>query len=177
MISKIQKSVYAKPLALLLAVSILSLSFKMGSKGGVVLNAGTYVPLETISIINSDHVFIGQTIDFRVKYDVKVEGKTVIQSGAIATGQVMRAQKAKGLGKEGFVEIQIKSVQAVDGQQVFLSGGNIFQQGEDKQTLALLLGIFVCILFLTLKGENAEVPSGYQITPGVATTTTINVKD
>lgn len=175
MIRKIQNSVYVKHIALLLAVSILSMSFKMRGNGEVVLNAGTNVPLETTSMIRSDQVSVGQTIDFRVTFDVKVEGKTVISAGSIAKGQVMRAQRAKELGKEGFLEIQIKSVTAVDGQQVFLTGGNVYQEGEDKQTLAIVLGIFVCILLFMIKGKNAEVPPGYQVSSGVATTMTIKI--
>jgi hypothetical protein len=175
MIIKILKSNYVKHCALLLAVSILSMSFKMPGNADVVLNAGTNIPLETISMIQSDLVSVGQTIDFRVKYDVKVDGKVVVAAGAIAKGQVMRAQKAKGLGKEGFIEIQIKSVTAADGQEVFLTGGNVYQEGEDKQTLSILLGVFVCILFLTMKGKNAQVPPGYQVTTAVASTMTIKI--
>ena len=175
MISKIHNSLYVKHIALLLAVSILTMSFKMRGNGEVVLNAGTNIPLETVSMIQSDLVSVGQTIDFRVKYDVQVEGKIVVAAGSIAKGQVMRAQKAKGLGKEGLVEIQIKSVTAVDGQEVFLTGGNVYQEGEDKQTMAILLGVFVCILFLTMKGKNAQVPPGYQVTWSVATTMTVKI--
>ena len=175
MITKIQNSFFAKPIAMLLVASFLFMSFKMTGDGEVTLNAGTNVSLETVSMIQSDLVSVGQTIDFRVKYDVKVDNKTVIPAGAIAKGQVMRAQKAKGLGKEGFVEIQIKSVTASDGQEVFLTGGNVHQEGEDQQTLAILLGVFVCILFLTIKGKNAQVPPGYQVTSSVATTMTIKI--
>ena len=119
-------------------------------------------------------VVVGQVVDFRVKTDVKVDNKVVIAAGAIAKGQVVRGQKAKGLGKEGFVEIQIKSVRAVDGQEVYLSGGNVYQEGDDQQTLAIVLGVFVCILFLFLKGKNATVPSGFQLNSSVASTVTIN---
>lgn len=175
MISKIQQSIYVKHTALLLLVSVLLMSFRMRNSGEVVLNAGTNIPLETVSRIYSDQVTIGQTIDFRVRYDVKVDGKVAIPAGAIAKGQVIRAQKAKGLGKEGFVEIQIKSVTASDGQEVFLTGGNVFQEGDDKQTLAIVLGVLVCILFLTIKGKNAEVPAGFQVTPSVATNMTIKM--
>jgi hypothetical protein len=175
MINKIHNSVFVKHIALLLAVSILTMSFKMNGNGEVVLNAGTNIALETVSMIQSDLVSVGQTIDFRVKYDVKVDGKTVVAAGSIAKGQVMRAQKAKGIGKEGFLEIQIKSVTAADGQEVFLTGGNVYQEGEDKETLAILLGVFVCILFLAIKGKNAQVPPGYQVTSSVATTMTIKI--
>ena len=175
MICKIQNSVYVKHIALLLVVSVFTMSFKMNSNGDVVLNAGSIIPLETVSMIQSDLVSVGQTIDFRVKNDVKVDGKTVVAGGSIARGQVVRAQKAKGFGKAGLIEIQIKSVTAVDGQEVSLTGGNVFQEGQDKQTLSIVLGIFVCLLFLIMKGKNAQIPPGYQITSSVATTMTIKV--
>ncbi|MGD9931987.1 MAG: hypothetical protein AB7U05_18350 [Mangrovibacterium sp.] len=174
MFSKIYNSIYSKPLAVLLSLSFLLMSFRSAGNN-VVLNAGTNVNLETVSMIQSDLVSIGQTIDFRVKYDVKVDNQVVIPAGSIAKGQVMRAEKAKGLGKEGFVEIQIKSVTAVDGQEVFLTGGNLYNSGDDKQTLSILLGVFVCILFLTMKGKNAQIPAGYQVSAGVATTMNIEV--
>lgn len=176
MIKKIQQSIYVKHTALLLVVCIFCMSFRMRGTGEIMLNAGTNIPLETVSTIQSDLVSVGQTIDFRVRYDVKVDGKVVIAAGSTAKGQVLRAQKAKGLGKEGFVEIQIKSVTAADGQEVFLTGGNVYQEGDDKQTLSIVLGVLVCILFLTMKGKNAQVPAGFQVTPSVATNMSIKVQ-
>ena len=79
-------------------------------------------------------------------------------------------------GKEGFVEIQLKSVKAVDGQDVPLAASNVFQEGENKETLSIVLGVVVCLLFLTMKGKNAEVPAGYETTGTVAVATTVNVK-
>ncbi len=173
MISKINHSVYVKYVACLLAVSILFMSFNMHGNEGVVLNAGTNILLEMVPTIQTNFVAVGQTIDFRVKNDVVTEGKTVLAAGSIAKGQIVRAQKAKGLGKQGFIEIQLISVTAVDGQEVFLNGGNLYQEGENRETLAIVLGIFVCILFLTLKGTDALVPSGYQVTASVATSLSI----
>lgn len=175
MITIIKNSFFRKPIAVVLSLSFLLMSFSAGGDAGVVLNAGTSINLETVSTIQSDMVVVGQIVDFRVKSDVKVDDKVVIAAGAIAKGQVVRGQKAKGLGKEGFVEIQIKSVKAVDGQEVYLSGGNVYQEGDDQQTLAIVLGIFVCILFLFLKGKNAMVPAGFQLSSSVASTVTINI--
>ncbi len=132
---------------MLLAVSILFVSFKTRDKEVIVLNAGTGVILETLSMIQSDLISVGQTIDFKVKYDVKVKDVVVIPAGSVARGQIMRAEKAKAIGKEGFVEIQIKSVTAADGQEVFLIGGNVYQEGDSKQTLSIVLGVVVCIFF------------------------------
>lgn len=175
MITKIYKSILFKQTALLIAAAVLFCSFKSIGNGEVVLNAGTNVELETISMIQSDMVNVGQTIDFRVKYDVKVGDKTVITAGTIAKGQVMRAARAKGLGKEGMVEIQLKSVTATDGQQIFLSGGNVYQEGQDRQTLTIVLGVFVCLLLLMIKGKNAQIPPGFQITSSVASTVTVKI--
>ncbi|WP_256010413.1 hypothetical protein [Desertivirga xinjiangensis] len=175
MLTSISKSLQFRLVACLLIVATLSMSFRMRADG-VVLNAGTSVILETATSLSSSTLAPGQIIDFKVRYDVKANEKTVIKAGSLARGQVLRVQKAKGLGKEGFVEIQLKSVKAVDGQEIPLTAGSIFHEGEDKQTLSIVLGVLVCILFLTMKGKNAEVPAGYETSGSVAVTTTINVE-
>lgn len=176
MISRIQTSVLTSPFTLLLCAAFLFMSFRMRGTGEVVLNPGTAVSLETVSAIRSEAVSPGQMIDFRVRTDVKVGDEVVIRGGTLAKGQVMRAEKAKGIGKEGRVEVQIKSVQSVDGQEILLTGGNVYQEGEDKQTLSIVLGVLVCLLFLTMKGKNAEVPAGYAVSASTATLTKVVTK-
>ena len=165
-----------KSLAVMLSLAVLNLSFASAPvEQVVVLKAGTVIPLETINVIKSDNATVGRTIDLRVTRDVEVDGQTVIPAGSIAKGQVTRSQKAKGLGKAGFLEIQIKSVTAVDGQEVYLAGGNVSEEGDDKATLAIVLGLFVCILFFFMKGKNAEIPPGFSFDSNVASTINIQV--
>ena len=165
-----------KSVAVMLSLAVLNLSFASPPvEQVVVLKAGTVIPLETINVIKSDNATVGRTIDLRVTRAVEVNGQTVIPAGAIAKGQITRSQKAKGLGKAGFLEIQIKSVTAVDGQEVYLAGGNVSEEGDDKATLAIVLGIFVCILFLFMKGKNAEIPPGFSFDSNVASTINIQV--
>ena len=57
-----------------------------------------------------------------------------------------------------------------------LASGNISKEGEDKAGLAIILGIFVCILFLMMKGKNAEIAPGYQVEAVVASNASIQVK-
>lgn len=174
MLIKIYQSTFSKHVALLLAVSTLCMSFNI-KQDDIILSAGTSVSLETISSINSDLAAPGQIVDFKVRHDVKVDDKVVIPAGSIAKGQILRAQKAKGLGKEGFLEIQLKSVKAIDGQDIVLTNGNFNQHGEDKETLSIVLGVLVCLLFLTMKGKNAEIPAGYETSAVVATSVTIKL--
>lgn len=165
-----------KSVAVMLSLAVLNLSFASAPvEQVVVLKAGTVIPLETINVIKSDNATVGRTIDLRVTRDVEVDGQTVIPAGSIAKGQITRSQKAKGLGKAGFLEIQIKSVTAVDGQEVYLAGGNVSEEGDDKATLAIVLGLFVCILFLFMKGKNAEIPPGFSFDSNVASTINIQV--
>jgi sporulation protein YlmC with PRC-barrel domain len=176
MFTKIKKSNYFKAISVILSICIFFQSSVMaGDK--VTLNAGTPIVLETLKVIKSDAVSVGEVIDLRVKFDVKVGESVVIKAGSIAQGQVIKAQKAKGLGKPGQLEIQVNTIQTIDGQVIPLAGGNISREGEDKTTEAVVLGIILCILFLTIKGKNAEVPMYTQINAAAAGTTYIEVNN
>lgn len=170
-----QYSKFRVSVIILMMVSFANMSFRVNSQGDILLTAGTPIALETIGVILSEGTTVGQIIDFKVRADVKVGDKVVIPSGSIAKGQVSRVQAPKGLGKEGFIEIQIKSVKAVDGQEVQLASGSVYKEGQDKATLSIVLGIFLCVLFLLMKGKNAEIPPGYQIDATVASNVTIKI--
>ena len=169
MLKSISNPFVAKPIAWLLLVCLSLFSFRASSTGEVTLNAGTPISLETAQALYSDTVQAGQTIDFKVRNDVKVGDNVVVRAGSIAKGLVTRAEMAKGLGKQGSIEVQIKSVVSVDGQLIPVVGNNIYQQGEDKQTLAIVLGVVLCLLFLTMKGKNAEIPVGTTVDANTAT--------
>ncbi len=167
MFLKMSKSFVFKPVSLLLAVSFLLMSF-VAPQGKVKLTAGTLVSLETVNRITSENISAGSMIDFRVRHNVTVDDKVVITAGTIAQGQVVRSQKAKGLGKAGYIEVKIKTVKSVDGQLIPLTGSNMYEEGKDKQDAALILGILVCVLFLTKKGGNAEIIPGTAIDATIA---------
>lgn len=163
--------------ALLLAFVMLVSSFKVPVYASTaVLKAGTTINFETTSVIKSGSMLAGQLIDFRVTRDVIADGNVVVPAGSIAKGQVVRSEKAKGLGKPGFIEVQIKSVTAVDGQEIFLSSNNVSNEGDDKSTAAIVLGILVCFLFLFKKGGEAEIPVGYNFNGMVASNTTVEIQ-
>lgn len=163
----ILKSFLFKPVAVFLAI-LVSFSSMASNRDGVVLPAGTSVRLETTQTLRSDLATPGQIVNFRVVGNVMNEGKVLIADGAIARGQIKRVTSAKGLGKAGSVEIAIDTVPTVDGQNALIRGGTLYNEGEDKETQALLLGLLVCVLFLTTKGKNATVPAGTSVEAVVA---------
>jgi hypothetical protein len=177
MFIKIYQSQYVKHVAYLLTVCVLCMSFTIRKPLDVILPSGTSVAMETVSAINSKDATVGQIVEFKIKADIKVGEKVVIAAGSIAKGQITRAQHTKAIGKEGFIEVQIKSVTAVDGQEVFLANSNLYKEGDNKQTLSIVLGVLACVLFLLLKGKDAEVAPGYQVIASVAANTNIKVAE
>ncbi|MBU0487653.1 MAG: hypothetical protein KKA07_08540 [Bacteroidetes bacterium] len=130
------------------------------------VRSGTYIPLETTTHLNSKFVTTGQTIDLRVKIDVYVNDKIIFPTGSMAKGKIVRVQKAKGVGKGGFLEIQPESI-IVDGQIVPLSGSSMMREGENRSGLAWGLSIGGCLFIgplsffsLFIKGKDVEFPKG-----------------
>ena len=151
-----------------------NLSFTLADNE-VILKAGTLIPLEVLSEINTKNITTGQIIDFKVTKEICVDKNVVIPFGAIAKGQVSRFEKRKGVGKGASIQIQLKSVTAKDGTDVMLTGGNMSEEGENNLVLSIVLAVFVCPLFLLLKGKQAVIPAGTAIAATVATDTYIKL--
>jgi len=169
--TKLKTALLIKPVAIILAISIFSLSF---TSDPLILRAGTPIILELTNTLDSDQLNIGQSVDFRVNHDVIVNKITVIKAGSIARGQITRAAKSKALGRQGYVDVMIKNVQAIDGQFIPLAGNSLYREGEDKEIIAWGLGVFVCFLFLFTKGEKAIIPAGTTVYANVAMDIEIN---
>lgn len=183
MFTKIINSWVTKPTALLLALSIFLMSFTPyvpptngngdDIEGGIVLRAGTTIPLQCTSTLNSATLQTGQNVTFTVANDIKVNGKTVIERGAIANGVVTEAHDHGVFGIPGKFSITIKSVTAVDGTQVFLANSDIFAQGKAKYGVSISLSAIICILFMFIKGD--EATNSGSITVAVASDTEVQV--
>lgn len=85
MFRKLINSRCFKPSLVLMAMAMLFMSFTAPS-GTVVLKAGTTVPLSLETTIDGNNVRTGQTVQFRVVQDIKVDGKTIIAAGSLAQG-------------------------------------------------------------------------------------------
>lgn len=172
MFTKFIKSIFFKPVTLLMALAMLTMSFTMPN-GTIVLKAGTIIPMELISTITSSNARSGQIVDFRITNDVKVGGKIVISAGSIAQGQIVRAKKNGLLGSEGELEISVKSVKAIDGTNIYLSSNNLNDEGSNKLALSIVLTL-LCLFGFLIKGGKAEIPAGTQINAMVNSNVEIN---
>jgi hypothetical protein len=180
MITKIVHSFFFKPTSLILAVSLLLISFK-SPQTKLLLKSGTPCQVQINQDISSENFTTGQVFSCRVVSDVKVEGKTVISAGAAARGQVVIATKARGLGREGSITLSVKSLQAVDGQEVLINSNVLSRAGDNRELIAWGCAIGGCVgsiliyplvlspLMLLIKGKNATFPSGTIFDSTIAT--------
>ncbi len=148
----------------------------------VTLRSGSVVPLELSTTVQSNSAVQGQTVDFRVVYDVVVDQKTVIPAGTLAKGIVRRVVKSKGAGRGGVVEVQVESIN-LNGQSVPLYSNSHLVEGENKKGLVwgLTGGGFLVIgplsfFFLLIKGESAVIQAGTKLDATVVRNVIIDTK-
>ena len=97
----------------------------------VTLNSGTPILLESNEKLETHNLTVGQTIIFKVKMDVKAEGETVIATGALAIGSVKFIEEST-FNNPAEIRVDLKYVQAVDGQQVPLNGNELSAFGKER---------------------------------------------
>ena len=133
----------------------------------VTIKSGTIITLQPVQELNAMYVMSGQTVDFKVAYDVKVDKKVVIPAGSIAKGVILKTNKPKIFGKAASIEIQIKEVTTYDDQVISLSGDPIHKEGTSRVALSwILFGVSMIILWPLIfipfftKGDNIIIPTG-----------------
>jgi len=171
-----KKSIVKKTTAAFLLVCLSTFSFHVQAAAGeIIIPAGTRIELETVQSISSELIQPGEPVDFKVRADVSINGVVVVKAGTLAKGVVITSDHAKGIGKEGNVEIQVKNVQAVDGSFLPLSSNSIARKGENNAVLSIVLGVLVCLLFLLIKGKNGVIPAGTSVDAIVASNSKVVV--
>lgn len=141
----------------------------------ILLRAGTPIVAEANQTYTSKNLAVGQSISVRVKFNVVSMKQTLVSAGALGSATVSRIRKRGVFGQPGEMELQIQSVQAVDGQQVLLSGIPLTIEGKSNSTLAWVLsGVLFLTTFiggaigLLIKGRDAEFIAGTQLNASVA---------
>ncbi len=147
------------------------------------LRAGTPIVVEASQTYNSKNLSEGQTVNVRVKYNVIVNKQTLVAAGALGTANISDLTKPGAFGKAGRMELQMQSVQSVDGQQILLSGTPMIAEGQNKKGLAwgLSIGLFLLTIIggiagIFIKGKPAEVKAGTTTNTSVASDAQVEVE-
>lgn len=109
-------------------------------------------PIDT-KLINS-----GDTIFFTIVNDVKDEfGNIVILKDSTVSANISFSEKGF-IGKSAELFISDFHTVAIDGTYIPLSS-SIAVHPDDKMVTSIVLSIFVCPLFLFMKGKDAQLPA------------------
>lgn len=130
----------------------------------VKLMGGQNIPVRLMTEINSK--YRAQVAPYGI-VDANImdsKGENIVISRGTPVVMDIEIQRAKGVGKAGYIKINCVSTTAVDGQRINLVGTNI-AQGNDRKGLAIGLGVGLgivvcppCFFCLCIKGENVVIP-------------------
>jgi len=120
---------------------------------------GTPVLLSFEGRVHPASAVVGGKIYLRVEESVRVGGKIVIAEGSRAVGEITHSQKKGAIGKPAIIGVVLRSVEAVDGTRIPVSGSKLIE-GESKQTSAIIVTILCCVLGLLMQGGEAEIAAG-----------------
>jgi hypothetical protein len=135
---------------------------------------GTPVEIEAPYTFSSMDFKPKDKISFRVVDAIKIDGITVIEQGATATGRVEKAKRGGHWGKAGLFVWTMLSVTAADGTQIPVRASSMRLRGDSKgakvATAMIITGAImpliapVALLHGFKRGENAYIPAGKRYT-------------
>ena len=117
-------------------------------------------------------------ISFRVVDPVKINGDTVIEQGATATGRIEKSKRGGHWGKAGLLVWTMQTVTAIDGSQVRVQPASVRLRGDSKgakvATQMIITGALmpliapVALLHGFKRGHDAFIPQGKRYSVVVA---------
>lgn len=131
---------------------------------------GTPIKLRLARNLSSADAKTGETVDFEVLEDVKIDELVIIPRGSFAIGTVTRAKPKARLGKAGKLDITIDFARTVTGEKIALRA---VKQTSGKPSTAAMTGAIVASgilffpaapFFLFLKGKDTKLPKGTDVT-------------
>ncbi|ABF43431.1 PEGA domain protein [Candidatus Koribacter versatilis Ellin345] len=134
------------------------------------LEDATPIKMRTARTISSAEAKVGDTVDFEVLEEVRVNGLLVVPKGGIAWATVTEAVHKRSMGREGKLNINIDSVRLADGEKVALRA---VKEGHGGGHVGAMTGAIVATsivffpaapLFLFIHGKDITIPKGTEIT-------------
>jgi hypothetical protein len=131
---------------------------------------GTEIDIEAPYTLNSMDFKPNDRISFQVVNPIKVNGVTVIERGAVATGRIDKAKRGGHFGKAGLFVWTMQTVTGVDGSQIPLRVAPTRVRGDSKAakvaTQMIITGALlpliapVALLHGFKRGKDAFIPAG-----------------
>lgn len=147
-----------------------TVSNKIERSSSLKIPDGTPIEIEAPYTVRSMDFKPKDKISFRVVDPIKVNGITVIEQGATATGRIERSKRGGHWGKAGLLVWSMQTVTAVDGSQIPLRVAPLRLRGDSKgakvATQMIITGALlsfiapVALLHGFKRGKDAYIPAG-----------------
>lgn len=125
---------------------------------GFFLPDGTVVKLKFIEDISSKTAKEQAIVDFEVAESIYIDRKAVILAGSPAKGIVIKAKKARMLGRKGKLDIALKELTLASGERVSLRASA--EEGGGLSVSTIALSALLTPLFLLMRGKNVNIEAG-----------------
>jgi hypothetical protein len=156
------------------AESIFSVCFKAGRPQveEVVIPTGTLVPIRFLSTLSSKNNKTGETFNFQISENVFLDNKLIIPVNSEGVGEITKAKKATLLSRPGKLEIEFKSVSALDGTSLNLILGEEAEEENKRLYVAVGAGILGLIILSSpvglvfgalIPGKNVKIEEGSEM--------------
>jgi hypothetical protein len=156
------------------AESIFGVCFKEGKPlvEEVVIPAGTLVPVRFLSTLSSKNNKTGETFNFQISENVFLDNKLIIPVNSEGVGEITKAKKATLLSRPGKLEIEFKSVLALDGTSLNLILGEEAKEENKRLYVAVGAGILGLIILSSpigliagalIPGKNVKIEEGTEM--------------
>jgi len=156
------------------AESIFGVCFKEGRPQveEVLIPAGTLVPIRFLSTLSSKSNKTGETFDFQISENVFLDNKLLIPANSKGVGEITNAKKASILSRPGKLEIEFKSLSALDGTSLGLILGEEAKEENKRLYVAVGAGILGLIILSNpiglavgalIPGKNVKIEEGTEM--------------
>jgi hypothetical protein len=138
----------------------------------VVIPAGTLVPVRFLSNLSSKSNKTGETFNFQISENVFLDNKLIIPINSEGVGEITKAKKATILSRPGKLEIEFKSLSALDGTSLSLILGEEAEEENKRLYVAIgagILGFIILsnpiglVLGALVPGKNVKIEEGTEM--------------
>ncbi len=133
----------------------------------VMIPDGTKIRLRLEENLSSATADLGQVVDFAVTQEVRVGDAIVIANGARATGNIIKVEHRRSMGRAGYLDFSIERVQLVDGNWLNVRYTPEKNHGKgDGAAAGVTTGILAVVFWpaaplgLLIKGHDVEINKG-----------------
>ena len=166
------------------AEKIFSVCFPEGKPNiqEITIPAGTLIPVVLLESIGSKKSDDGDIFEYQIAEDFVYAGSIIVPKNTIARGEVLKAKKASILLKKGKLEVDFKSIEALDGTNIRLVMGEASE--EENSRLGIAVGASIAGLIILsnpiglvagalVPGKNVTLKEGTKIYLEVANDTKV----